>query len=86
VSEVSWEEFDGGLRESHSKHEMEYTPSVFDAREVLRWEVGEGKVEGWRGVGMCGEFFFSCLFLFLGGALRKKWRGVESSLTNCNSV
>ena len=35
---ASWEEFDNGLRVDHSKHEMEYTPSVEDAHEVMNWD------------------------------------------------
>ncbi|KAF2486563.1 hypothetical protein BDY17DRAFT_291704 [Neohortaea acidophila] len=35
---ASWEEFDSGLRKNHSQHEMEYTPDVYDAHEVLNWD------------------------------------------------
>lgn len=35
---ASWEEFDNGLRVNHSQHEMEYTPSVEDAHEVMNWD------------------------------------------------
>lgn len=35
---ASWSEFDNGLRVNHSQHEMEYTPSVEDAHEVLNWD------------------------------------------------
>ena len=31
-------EFDTGLRQEHSVHEMDYTPDVFDAHEVLSWD------------------------------------------------
>ena len=35
---ASWEEFDNGLRVNHSQHEMEYTPGVQDAHEVMNWD------------------------------------------------
>ena len=35
---ASWEEFDAGLRQDHSVHEMEYTPDVQDAHKILDWE------------------------------------------------
>jgi len=51
---ASWEEFDGGLRASHSQHEMDYTPDVYDAHEVLDWnsELDSIKrtVGGWQDV------------------------------------
>ena len=37
---ASWDEFDGGLRADHSKHESEYTPDVIDAHQVLDWASG----------------------------------------------
>ncbi|KAF4310319.1 hypothetical protein GTA08_BOTSDO03026 [Botryosphaeria dothidea] len=47
---ASWEEFDNGLRIDHSKHEMDYTPAVFDAHKVADWDeliaVKGGKVPG----------------------------------------
>lgn len=42
-------EFDFGLRAEHSKHEMEYTPDVFDAFELVDYGVVEA-VEGWEDV------------------------------------
>lgn len=48
---ASWEEFDGGLRKEHSQHEMEYTPDVQDARQVLGWDDEIGKLGGHRRVG-----------------------------------
>jgi hypothetical protein len=42
-------EFDFGLRTDHSKHEMEYTPDVFDAFELVDYGV-VGTVEGWEDV------------------------------------
>jgi len=42
-------EFDYGLRAEHSKHEMEYTPDVFDAFEVVDYGAAE-HVEGWEDV------------------------------------
>jgi hypothetical protein len=35
---ASWSEFDNGLRVDHSQHEMEYTPTVEDAHEVMNWD------------------------------------------------
>ena len=35
---ASWEEFNAGLRVDHSKNEMDYTPNVYEAHEVLNWE------------------------------------------------
>lgn len=34
---ATWEEFDHGLRIDHSQHEMEYTPGVIDAHEIMNW-------------------------------------------------
>ncbi|PWY69591.1 hypothetical protein BO70DRAFT_390154 [Aspergillus heteromorphus CBS 117.55] len=34
---ASWEEFRAGLREHHSEHEMEYTPSVSAVKTLLEW-------------------------------------------------
>jgi len=50
---ADWSEFVRGLCENHSVHEMEYTPDVFDAHEVLKWdrESLQG-VKGWKDVGM----------------------------------
>ncbi|KAK5125386.1 hypothetical protein LTR85_000495 [Meristemomyces frigidus] len=56
---ASWEEFDGGLRVEHSQHEMEYTPDVQDAHQVLSWDeelekVAEGRrVGAWEDVSVC---------------------------------
>ncbi|KZF26884.1 hypothetical protein L228DRAFT_265236 [Xylona heveae TC161] len=36
---ASYSEFEEGLLEKHSEHEKEYTPDVYDAYEVLRWDV-----------------------------------------------
>jgi len=46
---AGFDEFDFGLRGQHSKHEMEYTPDVFDAFEVVDYGV-VGAVEGWEDV------------------------------------
>lgn len=35
---ASWEEFLFGLRDNHSKHEEEFTPTLFDARKVVDWQ------------------------------------------------
>jgi len=49
---ADWEEFESGLYDDHSQHEMEYTPAVFDAHQVLNWDAELGIVEGWDKVGM----------------------------------
>lgn len=48
---ASWEEFDGGLRADHSKHETDYTPDCIDAHQVLVWDQEQIEdVEGWEKV------------------------------------
>ncbi|GAB7357980.1 hypothetical protein MBLNU230_g0147t1 [Neophaeotheca triangularis] len=54
---ASWEEFDKGTRRDHCLRENDYTPDVFDSRQVLSWDemlesAGEGSVEGWKDVQM----------------------------------
>jgi Protein of unknown function (DUF3074) len=57
---ASWEEFLFGLRDDHSKHEEEFTPTLFDARHVVDWagqvrkvdEEGALAKEGFRNVTM----------------------------------
>lgn len=34
---ASWDEFEQGLYDDHSQHEMDYTPDVFDAHKVVDW-------------------------------------------------
>lgn len=34
---ADWDEFESGLLDNHSQHEMEYTPDVYDAYQVLSW-------------------------------------------------
>ncbi|KAK5132604.1 hypothetical protein LTR08_008803 [Meristemomyces frigidus] len=56
---ASWDEFEGGLRVEHSRHEMDYTPDVYDAHEVLSWDshleqMTEGRRLGaWEDVSAC---------------------------------
>ncbi|KAI9839670.1 MAG: hypothetical protein M1819_002296 [Sarea resinae] len=38
---ADWEEFENGLLVDHSKHEMMYTPDVYDAFKVIEWDVPE---------------------------------------------
>jgi Protein of unknown function (DUF3074) len=53
---ASWEEFLYGLRDNHSKHEEDFTPTLFDARKVVDWsgqlrkleEEGSVSREGYR--------------------------------------
>jgi hypothetical protein len=35
---ASWDEFVFGLRDDHSQHECDFTPTLYDARRVLEWE------------------------------------------------
>ena len=35
---ASWSEFEYGLMDDHSAHEMDYTPEVYDAHRVLSWD------------------------------------------------
>jgi Protein of unknown function (DUF3074) len=42
---ASWEEFLFGLRDNHSKHEEEFTPTLFDARKVVDWSGQVRKLE-----------------------------------------
>ncbi|KAK5461242.1 hypothetical protein LTS15_003305 [Exophiala xenobiotica] len=56
---ASWDEFVFGLRDEHSKHEMEFTPTLYDARPVADWkgqihkmeEEGQGGGFGFKGKG-----------------------------------
>jgi len=50
AGDADWQEFDGGLRVAHSKHEMEYTPSVTDYVPICNWDIGS--VEGWSNVNL----------------------------------
>ena len=34
---ASWEEFVFGLRDQHSKHEYDFTPTLYDAHHILDW-------------------------------------------------
>jgi Protein of unknown function (DUF3074) len=34
---ASWDEFVFGLRDEHSKHECEFTPTLYDAHHILDW-------------------------------------------------
>lgn len=36
-SSASWDEFVFGLRDDHSKHECDFTPTLYDAYHVLDW-------------------------------------------------
>lgn len=53
---ASWKEFVYGLRDEHSKHESEFTPTLYDAHSVVDWsaQVGElesqGKIKGRHGI------------------------------------
>lgn len=53
----SWDDFVKGLYENHSENEAEYTPDVYDCREVCRWDLDEGEIEGMEGVTLRGGYF-----------------------------
>ena len=46
-----WDEFVFGLRDEHSKHEADFTPTLYDARHVLDWneEINKLETEGLLG-------------------------------------
>lgn len=35
---ASWDEFVFGLRDQHSKHECDFTPTLYDAHHILDWD------------------------------------------------
>ncbi|KAL6250340.1 hypothetical protein RBB50_002642 [Rhinocladiella similis] len=43
---ANWDEFVFGIRDEHSKHEMEFTPSLYDARKVVDWAGQINKLDG----------------------------------------
>ena len=45
---ASWDEFVYGLRDEHSRHEMDFTPTLYDARPVVDWNGQIRKVEAER--------------------------------------
>ncbi|PWY77172.1 hypothetical protein BO94DRAFT_568169 [Aspergillus sclerotioniger CBS 115572] len=47
---ASWEEFRSGLREDHSEHEKEYTPSVTAVERLLDWPSETDVGGGWTRV------------------------------------
>lgn len=51
---ASWQEFDSGTRRDHCERERDYTPDVFDARQVLSWDdmINADAVPGWKDVQM----------------------------------
>lgn len=53
---ASWEEFQKGLLENHSKNEMEYTPSLTAVDKLLEWPTQDEVEGGWTQVSMEGEF------------------------------
>ncbi|KIW17535.1 hypothetical protein PV08_04729 [Exophiala spinifera] len=46
VGHASWDEFVFGIRDEHSKHEMEFTPPLYDARKVVDWAGQINKLDG----------------------------------------
>ena len=49
---ATWDEFEGGLLDDHSQHEMDYTPDVYDAYKVLTWDGSISPIQGWDKVGL----------------------------------
>lgn len=58
---ASWEEFVFGLRDQHSKHECDFTPTLYDAHHILDWNEElqvlekEGKLEPYGHATMSSE-------------------------------
>lgn len=56
---ADWDEFEAGLFDDHSLHEMEYTPDVFDAHKVLSWDEKladrQNRIGAWEKVGLSGK-------------------------------
>ncbi|RMD43869.1 hypothetical protein DV735_g1228, partial [Chaetothyriales sp. CBS 134920] len=42
---ASWDEFVYGLRDNHSQHERDFTPTLYDARKVVDWAGQVAKLE-----------------------------------------
>ncbi|RMZ82937.1 hypothetical protein DV737_g1809, partial [Chaetothyriales sp. CBS 132003] len=42
---ASWDEFVYGLRDNHSQHEQDFTPTLYDARKVIDWSGQVAKLE-----------------------------------------
>ncbi|RMZ88247.1 hypothetical protein DV736_g4530, partial [Chaetothyriales sp. CBS 134916] len=42
---ASWDEFVYGLRDNHSQHEQDFTPTLYDARKVVDWSGQVAKLE-----------------------------------------
>ncbi|RMZ78233.1 hypothetical protein DV738_g4061, partial [Chaetothyriales sp. CBS 135597] len=42
---ASWDEFVYGLRDNHSEHERDFTPTLYDARKVVDWSGQVAKLE-----------------------------------------
>lgn len=49
---ADWSEFESGLLDDHSQHEMDYTPDVFDAHKVLTWDSPIEGITGYDKVAM----------------------------------
>lgn len=52
---ASWKEFLFGLRDEHSVHESEFTPSLYDARHILGWNDEIKSLSAREEVGTYGE-------------------------------
>lgn len=59
---ASWDQFEFGLREDHSKHEMDFTPTLYDARTIVDWaeklRATGSTVDEYTNVHMSGKLFF----------------------------
>ena len=58
---ASWDEFVFGLRDQHSKHEFDFTPTLYDAHHILDWNeqvqalASEGRLGSYSHVTMSSE-------------------------------
>lgn len=50
---ASWDEFVFGLRDQHSKHECDFTPTLYDAHHILDWNE---EVRALEGEGKLGQY------------------------------
>ena len=59
---ASWDEFVFGLRDDHSKHEFDFTPTLYDAHHILDWNDDiqvlerDGTLTEYSHITMSGEF------------------------------
>ncbi|KAL8948686.1 MAG: hypothetical protein Q9222_005154 [Ikaeria aurantiellina] len=89
---AAFAEFDYGLRVSHSEHEGEYTPDVFDTYKVMDWAVNDDSSEeesnfaGYRNITMSKAFYSNGRNIREGGSALKRKKpvlGVYTSIERC---